>query len=85
MHLLVESRTEEKSMQEENNSIPTRLMLVKILSTQRQVVAGINFCLKLKVRVNGKSKVAEAIVWWQAWSKPEPYRLTSWKWKDERQ
>jgi hypothetical protein len=27
--------------------------------------------------VNGTEKEAEAVVWWQAWNKQEPYKLTS--------
>lgn len=57
------------------------LELIKILEAKSQVVAGMNYRLKLKVRMNGKVRTAEAIVWWQAWRKPEPYQLTSWKWK----
>ncbi len=58
----------------------TKLELVKILGAQKQVVAGINYRLKLQVKVNGMIKEADVVVWWQAWRKPEPYRLTYWKW-----
>lgn len=59
----------------------SKLELVKILEAESQVVAGINYRLKLKVRLNGREKTAEAIVWWQAWRKPDPYQLRSWNWK----
>ena len=58
-----------------------KLELVEIQGAESQVVAGLNYRLKLKVKLNGTEKTAEAIVWWQAWRKPEPYQLTSWNWK----
>lgn len=61
--------------------LPTaKLELVKILSAQAQVVAGLNYRLRLKVRVNGVERLAEVVVWWQAWRTPDPYRLTAWNW-----
>lgn len=72
---------QEKALQEEKSSAPVKLKLVKILRAQQQVVAGTNFLLTLKVTLNGRSKQVEAVVWWQAWRKPDPYRLMSWKWK----
>ncbi len=54
--------------------------LVSILSAETQVVAGMNYKLELKVKLNGKEKTAKAIVWWQAWRNPDPYQLTSWEW-----
>ena len=60
----------------------TGLELVRILSAQEQVVAGMNYRLKLRVKLNGAEKDAEAVVWWQAWREPEPYRLTSWRWEE---
>ena len=61
---------------------PIKLELIKILGATQQVVAGVNYRLKLKVKMNGKEKQAEAVVWWQAWRKPDPYQLTSWQWSD---
>jgi hypothetical protein len=58
-----------------------KLELVTILQAEQQVVAGMNYRLKLKVKLDGKEKTAEAVVWWQAWRKAEPYKLTSWKWE----
>jgi hypothetical protein len=40
-----------------------------------------NYRLRLKVKVNGREKEGEAVVWWQAWRTPQPYQLTSWQWK----
>ena len=60
-----------------------KLELVKIEEAEQQVVAGMNFRLKLKVKVDGKEKTAKAVVWWQAWRKPEPYQLTSWEWVEK--
>lgn len=60
---------------------PPKLELVAILGAEEQVVAGMNYRLKLKVNLNGKENIAEVIVWWQAWRKPNPYELTLWNWK----
>jgi hypothetical protein len=57
------------------------LDLVAILGAEQQVVAGINYRLRLRVRRNGQAQDAEALVWWQAWRKPDPYQLTSWQWQ----
>ena len=59
----------------------TRLELVSIGRAERQVVAGMNYRMRLKVRHDGAEKDAEAVVWWQAWNQQEPYRLTDWNWK----
>ncbi len=76
-------KTQEKAMQAPKGGQSTKLELVKILGAEEQVVAGINYQLNLKVKVNGKEKQAEAVVWWQAWRKPDPYQLTSWIWSDQ--
>lgn len=60
---------------------PTKLELVKIVKAESQVVAGFNYRLRLKVRINGTEKTADAVVWWQPWRKPNPYQLTSWQTK----
>lgn len=60
---------------------PAPLELLSILSAEQQVVAGVNYRLSLKVKRNGQEQVADAVVWWQAWRQPEPYRLTSWEWR----
>lgn len=58
-----------------------RLELVQVVGAERQVVAGINYRLTLKVLLNGEARLAEAIVWRQAWRKPRPDQLTSWIWR----
>ncbi len=74
-------KAQEKAMQEKKDTQSVKLKLVKILSARQQVVAGMNFRLDVQVNVNGTKKEAEVIVWWQAWRKPDPYKLTSWEWK----
>jgi hypothetical protein len=59
----------------------TKLELVAIVRAEQQVVAGMNYRLMLKVKVDGEEKTAESVVWWQAWRKPDPYQMTSWDWK----
>ena len=75
-------KAEAKAMQESKESLPVKLELVKIVSAEQQVVAGMNYRLKLKVKLNGQEKVADVVVWWQAWRTPDPYQLTSWEWKE---
>jgi hypothetical protein len=76
-------KAQEKAMQDSKSGQAGKLELVKILDAEQQVVAGMNYRLTLKVKVDGKEKQADAVVWWQAWRKPEPYQLTSWKWSDQ--
>ena len=57
-----------------------KLTLVKIITAREQVVAGVNYHLRLLVKTNHKDRQADVIVWWQAWREPDPYQLTSWKW-----
>lgn len=57
------------------------LELVRVLAAESQVVAGTNFRLTLRVRLNGAERTADTVVWWQAWRQPDPYRLTSWQWR----
>lgn len=73
-------KAQEKAVQPKDGEA-AKLELVCILKAEQQVVAGMNYRLKLKVKQNGAEKTAEAVVWWQAWRKPEPYQLTSWEWK----
>ncbi|MFM2172042.1 MAG: hypothetical protein RI957_2271 [Verrucomicrobiota bacterium] len=74
-------KAQHKAMQEKKPAEAPKLELVTILQAEQQVVAGMNFRLKLSVRLNGKVETAEAMVWWQAWRNPDPYQLTSWTWK----
>jgi hypothetical protein len=55
--------------------------LIAILAAEQQVVSGVNYRLRLKVKHNERERTAEAVVWWQAWRQPDPYRLTSWRWE----
>ena len=71
---------EQKTLSASQNGAPAKLELVHIRGATQQVVAGMNYRLLLKVRLNGEEKNAEAVVWWQAWRKPDPYQLTSWEW-----
>jgi hypothetical protein len=73
---------QQKAMQDSKGDKTGKLELVKILGAEQQVVAGMNFRLKLQVKTDGVEKQAEAVVWWQSWRKPDPYQLTSWKWSD---
>lgn len=72
---------EQKAMLDQKDAPQSKLELVKVLKAQAQVVAGMNYRLRLAVKLNGKEREAEAVVWWQAWRSPDPYRLTSWTWK----
>jgi len=74
-------KEEEKAIQNNKETPAAKLSLVSILSAEEQVVAGMNYRLKLKVKLDGKEKKAGATVWWQAWNKEAPYKLTSWKWQ----
>ena len=74
-------KAQEKVMQQKKDGESQKLELVTILGAVEQVVAGKNYRLELKVKLNGKEKTAEATVWWQAWRKPNPYELTTWNWK----
>ncbi len=57
-----------------------RLEITGILGAETQVVAGVTYRLTLKVRLDGRERTARAVVWWQPWRNPDPYRLTSWNW-----
>ncbi len=70
-----------KLMRKEQETAAAKLGLVAIMSAEEQVVSGMNYHLMLKVKLNGMLKKAEATVWWQAWNKETPYKLTAWKWK----
>ena len=52
--------------------------LVEIMSVRQQVVAGMNYDLRLKVRVDGSVKEAEAVVWRKL---DGEHLLTSWVWE----
>ena len=71
-------KEEEKVLRNEKKGL---LSLVTILGAEEQVVAGMNYRLKLKVTLDGQEKTAVAVVWWQAWNEKTPYTLTSWDWE----
>ena len=72
---------QQEVMQHQLGEPPAKLELTAIIGAEQQVVAGISYRLRLKVKVDGVEKDSEAVVWWQPWRKPEPYQLTSWNWK----
>jgi hypothetical protein len=74
-------KIQQKVMQRPKGEPPTKLELTAIEGVEQQVVAGMNYRLELKVKIDGTEKDAEAVVWWQPWRKPGAYQLTSWKWK----
>jgi hypothetical protein len=57
------------------------LELVSVLAAEQQVVAGVNYRVKLRVKHDGVEKTVDAVVWWQAWRRPDAYQLTSWTWR----
>ena len=54
-----------------------KLTLQRIESAERQVVAGVNYKLTLRVNDGGKSKLAAAVVWRKL---DGMHEVTSWKW-----
>jgi serine protease inhibitor len=58
------------------------LALVKVVAAKKQVVAGMNYILTLRVKQGDTERTADAKVWVQAWRK-DPYKLTAWKFTDE--
>ena len=55
-----------------------KIELVEIVRAEQQVVAGMNYRLRLKVRVKDEVREAEAVVWRKLSGK---FKLTSWTWK----
>ena len=55
-----------------------KLTLLAIQEARRQVVAGMNYRLTLRVDRNGKEQFASAMVWVKL---DGTYELTEWKWK----
>ncbi len=56
-----------------------KLTFQGIAKVQRQVVAGLNYNLAIKVSDNGASRLADAVVWKKL---DGTHQLTSWKWVD---
>ncbi len=71
---------QEKAIRTATGDSSARLRLVRIDAAEQQVVAGMNYRLRLTVALNDRQKAAQAEVWWQAWRTPDPYRLTGWTW-----
>jgi len=71
-----------KAKQEEMRKTETQksasLKLVKILNAKQQVVAGMNYDLKLQAEMDATNKIAKAIVWRQL---SGDFKLTSWNWE----
>jgi hypothetical protein len=57
--------------------------LVSIDHASQQVVAGMNYALKLTVKVGGTSQKAETKLWWQPW-RPVPFEVTDWSFQSSR-
>jgi hypothetical protein len=57
--------------------------LVSIDEASQQVVAGMNYALKLTVKVGGTTQKAETTVWWQSW-RPVPFEVTDWSFQSGR-
>lgn len=74
-------RAQQQVMREKTGEASTTIQLVSIQTAGKQIDEGTSYRLVLKVELNGKEKVAKAIVLLAAWRKPEPYQLTSWHWK----
>lgn len=74
-------KTETLVLHEDRLTRKSTLKLVSIVSAEQQVVAGMNYRLRLRVKLDGKLRDAGAVVWWQSWRKPEAYRLTEWTWR----
>jgi hypothetical protein len=71
---------QQKAIRTATGDSSARLRLVRIDAAEQQVVAGMNYQLRLTVALNDRQKAAQAEVWWQAWRTPDPYRLTGWTW-----
>jgi hypothetical protein len=72
---------QQQVMRQQPGEASTRLELIDIQAAEQQVVSGVNYRLRLKVKHKERERTAEAIVWWQTWRQPDPYRLTSWRWE----
>ena len=58
-------KIQQKAMQHQQGEPPAKLELTAIEGAEQQVVAEMNYRLKLKVKADGREKHAEAVVWWQ--------------------
>jgi Aspartic acid proteinase inhibitor len=64
----------------EAKSKKEKIVLVKVLKAEAQVVAGMNYRLGLEVGVEGGTRPAEAVVWAKL---DGSYELTRWDWKGD--
>jgi hypothetical protein len=71
-------KAKEKTLREKKETPSAKLTLVRILGAQQQVVAGMNYRLRLAVRLNKAEKQAEAVVFRKL---SGAYELTAWEWK----
>ena len=56
--------------------------LTEIISASKQVVAGINYKMLLKVNINYKDQIVEVVVWKKL---SDEYELTSWNHKSDKE
>jgi hypothetical protein len=64
----------------ETHSKKEKSALDKIVKAESQVVAGTNYRMLLSVRIDGGTRMAEAIVWQKL---DRTLELTRWKWMGE--
>ncbi len=62
------------------NAKAAQMSLLEIMKAEQQVVAGVNYLLHLKVKVDGLPKEAEATVWRRV---DGEHSLTSWVWRPQ--
>lgn len=67
----------EFAVQEQAKREAVALKLVSISKAEKQIVAGVNFRLALKVNRSGSTRAAKVVVFRNLKSR---YRLTSWEW-----
>jgi hypothetical protein len=71
-------RAQERAMREKGEEPSVKIALVRILGASRQVVAGMNYYLIIKVAVNEQEREADVVIWRQL---SGGHELTSWKWR----
>ena len=71
-------KTQQETMRLTESQRNVTLKLVKIISAKQQVVAGMNYDIKLEVDIDGKTKTARTIVWRQLSGE---FKLNSWNWE----
>jgi len=65
------------AVQQEGQKLGKTIVFTSMVYAQQQIVAGTNFKLCIKVKVNGTSKRAETVV---NRDLQKQFKLTSWKW-----